>query len=132
MGQSSDYLSPNFQLGLLNSILFNWIHHIKYYSARIPQGSLRYPISFLEQLPILRNEIIEKRIEELVDRLNSNKENRNAEQIQIQNEIDAWVFILYNLNESEMELILKEQQIREKIQTSILEYYQSKNKKMAT
>ena len=65
-------------------------------------------------MPILRNEIIEKRIEELVDRLNSNKENRNAEQIQIQNEIDAWVFILYNLNESEMELILKEQQIQEK------------------
>jgi hypothetical protein len=43
---------PEFLLGLLNSTLFNWIHLIRLYSARIPQGSLRYPISFLEQLPI--------------------------------------------------------------------------------
>jgi len=41
-----------FLLGLLNSKLFNWIHLIQFYSARIPEGSLRYPISFLTKLPI--------------------------------------------------------------------------------
>jgi hypothetical protein len=41
-----------FLLGLLNSKLFNWIHVVQYYSARIPEGSLRYPSSFLGDLPI--------------------------------------------------------------------------------
>ena len=39
-------------LALLNSSLFNWLHIMKYYSARIPQGSLRYPVSFFKTLPI--------------------------------------------------------------------------------
>lgn len=41
-----------FLLGLLNSELFNWLHIVQFYSARIPEGSLRYPISFLSNLPI--------------------------------------------------------------------------------
>jgi hypothetical protein len=36
--------------------MFNWFHLIKYYSARIPEGSLRYPVSFLKSLPIRRIE----------------------------------------------------------------------------
>ncbi|OGP54057.1 MAG: hypothetical protein A2Y65_00575 [Deltaproteobacteria bacterium RBG_13_52_11] len=43
-----------FLLSLINSRLLNWLHIISYYSARIPQGSLRYPISFYENLPIRR------------------------------------------------------------------------------
>jgi len=46
--------SNEFLTGLLNSTLFNWIHIIQFYSARIPEGSLRYPISFLSNLPIKR------------------------------------------------------------------------------
>lgn len=41
-----------FLIGLLNSTLFDYIHKTKFYSARIPQGSLRYPVSFLADLPI--------------------------------------------------------------------------------
>ena len=41
-------------LALLNSRLFDWLHIVKFYSARIPQGSLRYPVSFYKQLPIRR------------------------------------------------------------------------------
>lgn len=41
-----------FICALINSRLYNWIHVVKYYSARIPQGSLRYPVSFVERLPI--------------------------------------------------------------------------------
>jgi len=41
-----DRYSNKFLLALLNSTLFNYIHIIKFYSARIPQGSLRYPRGF--------------------------------------------------------------------------------------
>ncbi len=41
-----------FLLGLLNSKLCNWIHLVQFYSARIPEGSLRYPVSFFNNLPI--------------------------------------------------------------------------------
>jgi len=41
-----------FLTSLINSHLLNWLHIVTYYSARIPQGSLRYPISFYESLPI--------------------------------------------------------------------------------
>ncbi|MBI4378231.1 MAG: Fic family protein, partial [Nitrospinae bacterium] len=45
-------LSLSFVVAILNSNLCNWLHILKFYSARIPQGSLRYPVSFYEQLPI--------------------------------------------------------------------------------
>jgi hypothetical protein len=41
-----------FITGLLNSELFNWLHRVRFYAARIPKGSLRYPVSFWENLPI--------------------------------------------------------------------------------
>ena len=43
---------PSYLLALLNSVLFNWYHLTKFYTARIPMGSLKYPISFLKRLPI--------------------------------------------------------------------------------
>jgi len=43
-----------FLLSLLNSSLLNWLHIVSFYSARIPQGSLRYPVSFYDNLPIRR------------------------------------------------------------------------------
>jgi len=46
-----DYAYP-YVAALLNSSLFNWLHIGQYYSARIPQGSLRYPVSFYNKLPI--------------------------------------------------------------------------------
>jgi len=38
---------------LINSNLIDWYHKKEYYTARIPQGSLKYPVSFLKNLPIL-------------------------------------------------------------------------------
>jgi type I restriction-modification system DNA methylase subunit len=49
-------ISHLFLTSLINSNMFNWFHLIKYYSARIPEGSLRYPVSFLKSLPIRRIE----------------------------------------------------------------------------
>ncbi len=48
----SNRYSDYYVLALLNSRLFNWLHIVKFYSARIPQGSLRYPVSFYKQLPV--------------------------------------------------------------------------------
>jgi hypothetical protein len=39
---------------LINSRLFDWLHIGQFYGARIPQGSLRYPVSFYESLPVRR------------------------------------------------------------------------------
>ncbi len=47
-----DGVDGHFITALLNSDLFDWLHRIRFYSARIPQGSLRYPVSFWESLPI--------------------------------------------------------------------------------
>jgi len=38
---------------LINSKLLDWFHKNTFYTARIPRGSLRYPISFLKKLPII-------------------------------------------------------------------------------
>ena len=65
----SDKLDPEYQLALLNSKLFNWIHIIKYYSARIPEGSLRYPVSFIESLPIKIDTSFAKRIEKFIHQI---------------------------------------------------------------
>jgi hypothetical protein len=40
-----------FITGLLNSKFLNWIHKQRFYLGRIPEGSLKYPISFLKELP---------------------------------------------------------------------------------
>ena len=40
-----------FILALLNSRFYNWIHRDRLYLGRIPEGSFRYPISFLKSLP---------------------------------------------------------------------------------
>jgi len=50
--QPSGQYSPLFLTSIINARLLNWVHLIKYYSGRIPEGSLRYPVSFLERLPI--------------------------------------------------------------------------------
>jgi hypothetical protein len=50
--QSMSNYTPFFLMAIINSRLCNWYHIIKYYSARIPEGSLRYPISFLKSIPI--------------------------------------------------------------------------------
>ena len=43
---------PEFVLGLINSRFFNWIHKDRFYLGRIPEGSLKYPVSFFKELPL--------------------------------------------------------------------------------
>lgn len=103
-GAVSDKLSPELQLALLNSTLFNWIHRMTFYSARIPRGSLRYPISFLANLPIRTDAHLEKRLISLVrKRLTQGIDQKTK--LQLQNEIDAIVFQLYGLSQEEIHLI---------------------------
>lgn len=38
-------------IAIINSKLINWYHRKVFYSIRIPQGSLKYPINFIESIP---------------------------------------------------------------------------------
>ena len=120
----SEQFNQRFLLGLLNSNLFNWLHIIQFYSARIPEGSLRYPISFLANLPIYRvnfgnpaDKARHDRIVELVTalldlhKLESKAKTQNEQQNyhrQINTtdrEINALVYELYGLKKNEIEII---------------------------
>jgi hypothetical protein len=119
----SEKYNHKFLIGLLNSRLFNWLHILQFYSARIPEGSLRYPISFLSSLPIRTinfSNPSEKKLHDgvvaLVDvMLDLNKKIQGAkggekEQIQRQiektdREIDEMVYKLYGITEEEKKII---------------------------
>jgi len=114
--------SEHFLLGLLNSTLFNWIHVIQFYSARIPEGSLRYPISFLSDLPIKnidftnpkdvkqhdRMVALVERMLELHKRLpqTPQEQERLAAEINATDAaIDKLVYQLYDLTEEEIRIV---------------------------
>jgi hypothetical protein len=61
-----------FILALLNSKLYNWLHIQRYYAARIPEGSLKYPISFIKKLPIYK-----------IDFSNKNERGRHDELVKL-------------------------------------------------
>jgi len=112
---------PKFILGLLNSKFFNWIHKDRFYLGRIPEGSLKYPVSFLKKLPI-PEKIKDKdkdKIIKLVDKmlllhnkLNELENKKTDEYYKIQNEIsktdneiDQLVYAIYNITEDEQKII---------------------------
>jgi len=113
-----------FLLGLLNSRLFDWIHRTQFYSARIPQGSLRYPVSFLADLPIrtidfsspadvARHNQMVALVERMLDlhkRLSAAQlpQERTMLQRQIEatdKQIDRLVYELYGLTEEEIAIV---------------------------
>jgi len=113
-----------FLLGLLNSRLFDWIHRTQFYSARIPQGSLRYPVSFLADLPIrtidfsspadvARHDQMVALVERMLDlhkRLAAAQlpQERTMLQRQIEatdKQIDRLVYELYGLTEEEIAIV---------------------------
>lgn len=64
---NNDY-DPKFILALLNSKFYNWIHKDRFYLGRIPEGSLKYPVSFLKELPIPDvTKSVQQRFIDLVD-----------------------------------------------------------------
>ncbi len=116
-----------FLLGLLNSKLFNWLHRTLFYSARIPEGSLRYPISFLYNLPIWKLDLTieedRRRYHSIINLVNSilalhkqlqeartpHDETALKRQIEATDrQIDALVYELYGLTEEEIKIVESE------------------------
>jgi len=109
-----DNYHPYYLLSLINSKLFNWFHLAKYYTARIPMGSLKYPISFLQELPIKAISIDEQRtFIDLVDKiLTITKESdyledsaKQAKVCDYEKQIDQLVYELYELTPEEIEIV---------------------------
>ena len=116
-----------FILALLNSKFYNWLHVQRYYSARIPEGSLKYPISFIKKLPIYKIDFSDKKEKAKHDRLvklademlKLNKELQKLDPIlddeeykeikekidKTDGEIDERVFELYGLGEGEVGIV---------------------------
>ena len=93
-------LSGYFFTALFNSDLFDWLHKIRFYAARIPKGSLRYPISFWKNLPVKTNpkELI-KGIGDLSEKASlSGKPPENS----VRNEINQLILDLYEINRNEL------------------------------
>ena len=91
-------------LALLNSSLMNWVHLKKFYSARIPEGSLKYPISFIKSIPIKKaGSELQKELAKLVDLIFSTEDEDQI--IVIKNKIDNLAYKLYGLNDEEREII---------------------------
>jgi len=94
-------------LGLINSKLLNWFHLNTIYSIRIPQGSLKYPTSFFETLPIaIGDSVASKKIVSLVEKIIEKKAiDSEADIIKLEKQIDELVYKLYDLTEEEIKII---------------------------
>ena len=105
--------NPLYVLGLLNSKLLNWYHIVKFYTARIPEGSLKYPISFLEEIPIKQVSLErQKPIISLVESILSitstkdylNNTDRQTKVKKLEEQIDEIVHQLYELTPGEIKI----------------------------
>lgn len=100
-------INIKYLLGLINSSLLNWFHLNTIYSIRIPQGSLKYPTSFFETLPIAIGDNAScKEVELLVDKILVMKiSDTDSDTSKYEKQIDELVYKLYNLNEEEIAII---------------------------
>lgn len=107
-------VEKNYILALLNSTLFNWLHLTTFYTARIPKGSLKYPVSFLKNLPIKKiHGTDQKPFVELVDRILAitkdedylQNQQKQAKVKTLEREIDQMVYKLYDLTEDEIRIV---------------------------
>jgi len=58
---NDESLTIEYLLGLLNSKMFDFYHKVHFFLARIPEGSLRYPKSFFDMLPVKLPKAVEKK-----------------------------------------------------------------------
>lgn len=99
---TADEPTMKFVVGILNSKLMNWYHVKKFYSARIPEGSLKYPISFLKNIPIKNTSGAAKTgITTLVEDVMSTGK---FEKIQ-KDKLNELVYELYELTPGEIKII---------------------------
>jgi hypothetical protein len=113
--------SPKLILGILNSKLFNWIHKDRFYLGRIPEGSLKYPVSFLKQLPIppdgnteTKEKLVEsvermlylnRQLTKLGDKKTDERTKLEGEIKKVDSEIDELVYKIYGITENEKKII---------------------------
>jgi hypothetical protein len=98
-----DNYNSKYLTGLLNSKLLNWVHLKEFYSARIPEGSLKYPISFIKKIPILKaSKEQQKRVIDLVSQIYSS-ESKDLDDLK--HNLDELIMDLYGLNEEEKEIV---------------------------
>jgi len=114
----------NYLTGLLNSNLLNYFHLKVFYSIRIPEGSLKYPINFLQQLPIPKIDFNNKKEKQqhddlvrLVEQMLEAQQKYHISKIEtdkkflkqkidaIDKQIDTLVYKLYNLTDDEIKII---------------------------
>ncbi len=93
-------------LAILNSRLFDWYARYKFQNLNDPwaDGGLRFFAQFMRQVPIAdQTEAQKTALSELVERILANP---NSDQVrEIEQEIDALVYELYELTDAEIELI---------------------------
>jgi hypothetical protein len=100
-GFAPEQIDGIYVTALLNSELFDWLHKVKFYAARIPKGSLRYPISFWESLPIINaNKNREKKIIELCKELVL--VNKKEEVFALTKKVNEEIFDIYETNINEL------------------------------
>ncbi len=106
-------------IGIINSKLINWYHLKTIYSIRIPEGSLKYPVSFFNNIPIptigkesLKSDII-KHVDILLklnEEIKTEKLQTKIEQIKqriehSEDKINQLVYELYELTPEEIKII---------------------------
>ncbi len=113
-----------FLLSIINSNLINWLHLKTIYSIRIPQGSLKYPVSFFENIPIpkinmsngedrkkydrltkLSESIMSSKESMLLAKTDGDREYLEGKIKSLDNQIDSIVYQLYGLSVDEIYLI---------------------------
>jgi hypothetical protein len=100
-GFAPEQIDGMYVTALLNSELFDWLHKIKFYAARIPKGSLRYPISFWESLPIIQiDKNREKKINALSIEIMVSKDIKKI--AVLKQKINEEVFDIYKINKNEL------------------------------
>jgi hypothetical protein len=120
----SEIYSNKYLLGIINSKLINWLHVKTEYSIRIPQGSLKYPVSFFQHLPIPHIDLSKKadkakydNLIALVDQMLALKKREQAESVPqtktmigrqiaaLDTQIDKAVYKLYGLTPEEIKIV---------------------------
>ncbi|MBI1756529.1 MAG: Eco57I restriction-modification methylase domain-containing protein [Fimbriimonas ginsengisoli] len=99
-GIAQSRVDYDFLIALLNSALVNRLHRIQFYGARIPQGSLRYPISFWADVPVRSPD------PEVVTALKSlmakASPTDHGEAAKLRQALDTFLFDMYEVTPAEM------------------------------
>ena len=85
----------------------NWYHVVKFYTVRIPEGSLKYPIPFINSIPMRKLKYSKQKvIPEIADQiLTTQKFNPQADATALETEIDQLVYVLYDLTEEGIAIV---------------------------